>query len=175
MKGFPPILILLVASFMSVGCRDTYRRSLLTDAGSQRSWQIGAGSHVATDKISAGEFEGLLQIWLKNNGFVEVRDPGGLNSWAGVHSAGEVSRWYQSDSDKTAIFLIQFSVMTQPNARDGWTLFSFSHSWKVRGTKDKLDEAEKRSNEIAKNFITLVQETKKPNKVEITPPKEPSD
>ena len=155
MKRLFEIIIVLAAVLVGIGvCQ-----SLVP----QRSWLISAGTLTAKNEQETQQFEGKLEAWLKTNGFERIEDPGGTHSWAGVHCRGETNEWYKGKLDDSGDFLIRASKSPRGEVQSGWNEFRFFHSWHVRGSRSKIEDAEKKSSELANNFLGLIEQTKVPN------------
>ena len=123
-------------------------------AGHRASWLIGAGGCIAKNQHEADVFEGKLSDWLDANGFTLAEDPGGMLSWAGVHSAGEINRWYRGTYKDSSPFLLRVSTVPR---KGGFTEFHFYHAWSVRGTRNHIARMRALSEEFTKTFSAWYQ------------------
>ena len=109
------------------------------------------------------DFESKMNAWLDSNGFVPTQDPGGMVSWAGVHSADDIVTWYRGKIEDSPDFLIRISKLPRPGIRKGAAEFDVSHAWAVTGSKDLVESAEEQSHKFAAEFMGWI-EAYRPNK-----------
>jgi len=134
-------VVLLLVAVVCSGCHH------------QRGWSSTLGTKIAKDDRSTDEFKKSLAEWLSRHGFTEASDPGGMVSWSGVHSAGEINSWYRGSYHGSPPFLLLVRMVPRKDAGGGFTEFHFSQSWDIAGSKRYLADMEALSEEFRTEFI----------------------
>ena len=138
-------LILALIGFILVGC--TKHCGETTACG---SFHAGNEQEARVVRDAIIGFLGALD-------FSPAADPGGMRSWSGLHTQGEMARWYRNPIliDSGAL-----ARVTEVSRRSGGADFHIDLTWGFRGTASEHKEARKRVREF---YQDLAKQMREPN------------
>ena len=147
--AMPRLLLFVVVSAIALaGC------------GEKSSWLSGCGEFEAKNSQETEAFEDSLSSWLKTNGFRPANDPGGITSVAGMHTTGEITKWYQGSYQDSPLFLLRMQTVPRTDVGGGYTSFRFDCAWEVNGSEEHIAEMKTVSAKFTEAFIGWLEQQK---------------
>lgn len=87
----------------------------------------------STDETT--QLKSRVQHFLNGKGFTLSDDPGGMQSWSGIHTSGGAVQWYKGSYDGSAPLLVRFSELERHNDK---VEFACDVAWQIEGSHNDI-------------------------------------